>query len=95
MLAAHSNPAAVSGIIRRFCSCDFVRSCSCGEPRPRSGWTAAELTDLRKLMREHGSMARVASLMSRTQRDCNRALFALIGRTPEHALAALEAKAAR
>lgn len=79
-----------AGIVRRYCDCGVRQSCRCGLPLASSGWSVAGLTDLRDLMREHGSLKTVARLSGRSVRECNRALNALLGRTPVHALAALE-----
>lgn len=86
---------AQPGFIRRFCSCGAVNRCACGLPRPESGWTVAGLTALRQAMKDHLCLATVSAVTGRTTHDCNVALFALMGRTPAHALAALEAKAAK
>lgn len=95
MLSQTASPALLGSFVRRFCSCGFVRACGCGEAQPISGWTVTGLTELRQLMREHGSLLRVAALLMRSGRDCNVALDALLGRSPTHALAVLEARAAR
>lgn len=94
MAASHAL-AMGPALLRRFCRCDFVSPCGCGQEPPRSGWTVAGLTGLRDLYREHRSLTRVAALTSRRQHDCNVALDALLGRTPTHALAVLEAQAAK
>lgn len=94
MAAGHAL-ALGPALVRRFCACDFVSPCRCGLEPPKSGWTVAALTEVRDLMREHRSLAVVASLTSRTRRDCNIALDALLGATPTHALARLEARAER
>lgn len=82
-------------VVRRFCACVRANECRCGLPRPASGWTVERLTSLRALMREHGELGIVAAILGESTSQCNRALFALIDRTPVHALAALEAKVAR
>tara|TARA_R110002167_G_scaffold12963_6_gene54894 strand:+ start:5971 stop:6252 length:282 start_codon:yes stop_codon:yes gene_type:complete len=92
MAACHAL-AMGPGLLRRFCSCDFT--CSCGAERPQSGWSVSGLTELRALMLEHHSLTKVSALLSRSQRDCNVALDTLLGRSPTHALAVLEARAAR
>lgn len=79
-----------AGMLRRYCACGVINRCGCGLPVAASGWSVAGLQDLRDLMREHGSLHAVAALTGRSVRECNRALNALIGRTPAHALAALE-----
>lgn len=86
---------AQPGFIRRFCSCGVNNRCSCGLPLPATGWTVAGLTEVRQAMKEHLSLSAVVEITGRSRHDCNVALFALMGRTPAHALAALEAKAAR
>jgi len=84
-------PVPIDLIVRRFCACGAMNRCDCDLPPPRSGWTVDSLTELRQLMREHGSLETVAMITGVSRRDCNVALNALIGRTPVHALAALEA----
>jgi hypothetical protein len=83
------------GLMRRFCSCGLQNHCVCGLPRPASGWTVGRLSMLRELMREHGSMTIAAQLLGESTHNTNLALDALLGRTPTHALAVLEAKAKR
>ena len=83
---------ASGGFLRRFCECSPGR-CACGLPQTRSGWTVESLTELRDLMALHRSVAIVARMTGWNARDCNIALNALMGRTPVHALAALEALA--
>lgn len=94
-LGVSAGPLPVDLIIRRFCACGAMNRCVCDLDPPRSGWTVEALAELRQLMREHGSVETVAMLTGASQRDCNLALNALIGRTPTHALAALEAKVPR
>ena len=53
------------------------------------------LAELRQLMREHANLETVALLTGASRRECNVALNALVGRTPAHALAALEARKTR
>lgn len=81
------------GLVRRYCRCDFVRRCTCGDPTPASGWTVERLARLRALMNEHGSVAIAAFLLGEPAQRCNIALNDLLGRTPAHALAVLEARA--
>lgn len=88
-------PRQFTALVRRFCSCDFVRVCHCGLPQTRSGWTVAALARLKREMQEHGSLQRAAETLGESRQRCNIALDALLGRTPTHALAALEAKAAK
>jgi hypothetical protein len=85
-------PAA---IVRRFCDCGITNRCHCDLPPARSGWTVEALAELRQLMREHRSLETVAELTGASRRECNVALNALIGRSPAHALAALEARKVR
>ena len=85
-------PAA---IVRKFCACGATNRCRCDLPPGRSGWTVEGLTELRQLMREHASLETVALLTGASRRECNVALNALVGRTPAHALAALEARKTR
>lgn len=82
-------------LLRRFCSCELERVCQCGGEPSKSGWTVEGLTELKELMREHGSVQTAALLLNRTVHDCNIALDRLMSRTPVHALAVLEAWAAR
>jgi hypothetical protein len=82
-------------IIRRFCACGTKNHCRCDLPPARSGWTVEGLVELRQLMREHASLETVALLTGASRRECNVALNALVGRTPAHALAALEARKTR
>lgn len=91
------SPSAVlvDQVIRRFCECGVHNRCSCGRPPRVTGWTVAKLAELRELMRDHGSVAIAAARIDETVHECNRALNALLGRTPAHALAALEAAKAR
>lgn len=84
-------PMPVDRIVRRFCACGTMIRCHCDLPPARSGWTVEGLAELRQLMREHGSLETVALITGASRRDCNVALNALIGRTPVHAFAALEA----
>lgn len=84
-----------SSVVRRFCACELERICRCGLPRTRSGWSVESLTTLRATMREHGSLETTAAVLGESRRRCNVALNALIGRTPAHALAALEHLAER
>ena len=88
-------PRQFAGLVRRFCGCDFVRVCHCGLPQTRSGWTVGALSRLKLEMQEHGSLQRAAETLGESRQRCNIALDALLGRTPTHALAALEAKAAK
>lgn len=97
-------PAAVStldaftthpGFIRRFCSCGADNRCVCGRPRAVTGWSIGGLMEVRRIMRLHHSLAAVVVQTGRSSHDCNIALNALMGRTPAHALAALEAKTER
>lgn len=83
------------GIIRRYCSCASLRLCTCSLPAPRSGWSIERLERLRQVMREHGSLAIAAAAVDETLQRANIALEALLGRTPEQAMAALEARASR
>ncbi len=94
MAASHAL-AMGSALLRRFCSCGVDSACRCGLPRRLTGWTVEGLTELRELMREHHSLYTVAALIGETTHECNKALDALLGATPTHALARLEAKAAR
>lgn len=94
MAAAHAL-ALGPALVRRFCGCGAANDCRCGLPRPQTGWTVDGLAELRQLMREHGSLETVAYLTARTRHECNLALDALLGATPVHALARLEAQAAR
>jgi len=82
-------------IVRRFCACGARNRCRCDLPPARSGWTVEGLVELRQLMREHASLETVALLTGASRRECNVALNALVGRTPAHALAALEARKTR
>lgn len=94
MAAVHA--LALGGrLIRRFCHCALEQLCRCGLQPSRSGWSVAGLIELQQLMAEHGSVATAARLLNRTLQDCNIALDRLMGRTPAHALAALEAWAER
>ncbi len=88
-------PRQVPGLVRRYCGCGGLNACRCGLPRPNSGWTVASLTRLRTAMRDHGSLQIAAAELGDSVQNCNIALNALLGRTPTHALAALEAKAAK
>lgn len=94
MAASHAL-AMGPALMRRFCSCDFTAPCRCGQEPPKSGWTVHGLAHLWDLMKEHGSLAIAAQLLDRTQHDCNIALDALLGATPAHALARLEARVER
>ncbi len=80
------------GLIRRFCSCGKINICVCGLPQTNSGWTVESLTRLRLSMQEHGSVQVAAFELGETVHRCNVALNELLGRTPQHALAALEAR---
>lgn len=91
---------SMTGIVRRFCDHPLRERgphgwdrppCLCGLPRPVSRWTVAKLARLRQLMHEHGSVAIAARLLDERVHDCDIALAALMGRTPAHALAAIEA----
>lgn len=82
-------------VLRRFCGCPIAGGCVCGLPRPTTRWTVDRLDRLWALMKEHGSVHVAAQLLDETVHECNVALDALLGRTAAHALAALEAKAAR
>jgi hypothetical protein len=65
-------------------------------PMTRSGWTVSKLTELREVAADFGGdLTEIASLIGETRRRCNIALDALVGRTPEQALAVLEAAADR
>lgn len=88
-------PAAFTyaGLVRRYC--DHGAGCGCDLPRAASGWTVEGLADLRRQMREHGSLRTVAIINGRGMQECNLALDALFGRTEVHALAVLEARAER
>lgn len=94
MAASHAI-AMGPALLRRFCSCGVDNDCRCGLPRRMTGWTAGSLGELRHLMREHGSLDVVAALLGETKHECNKALDALLGATPTHALARLEAQAAK
>lgn len=94
MAASHAL-AMGPALLRRFCSCELERACTCDAEPSLSGWSVEALTELWELMRLHGSAATAAHLMRRTLRDCNVALDALLGATPTHALARLEAQAAK
>lgn len=83
------------GFIRRYCSCDLERICRCGLPSSRSGWTIDKLTRLQQAMREHGSLGPAAAEVGETRHRANVALDAMLGKSPVHALAALEARASR
>lgn len=48
-------------------------------------WTPMELARLRLLMRQHGDLNRAAVSLKRTAKECDLALFALMGRTAEAA----------
>jgi hypothetical protein len=93
MAASHAI-AMGHALLRRFCGCAFERACKCGGEPSRSGWTVESLSELQQLMREHGSVQTAALLLNRTVRECNIALDRLISRSPVHALAVLEARAA-
>lgn len=82
-------------IIRRYCRCDLERICRCGLPSSRSGWTVAKLARLQQAMREHGSLGPAAAEVGETRHRANVALDAMLGKSPVHALAALEARASR
>lgn len=94
MAATHAI-AMGSALLRRFCSCGVDNDCRCGLPRRLTGWTVEGLAELRQLMREHHSLDVVASLIGETKHECNKALDALLGATPTHALARLEAQSAK
>lgn len=84
-------PARLSVFMRRFCCCGRCNVCHCGLPRPTSGWTVERLTRLRAEMALHNDLTIVAELLGETRHGCNLALDALLGATPTHALARLEA----
>ena len=83
------------GIIRRYCSCDLERVCGCDLVRTRSGWTVEKLIRLQQAMREHRSLRAAAAEVEETCHRANLALDAMLGKSPAHALAALEARASR
>lgn len=92
--AGEAVPSAFLGaIIRRFCSCELERVCRCGLPRTRTGWTVASLSRLREVHGQTHDLTLTAMMLGETRNRCNLALDHLIGRTPAHALAALEAAA--
>lgn len=80
-------------IVRRYCACGQLNRCTCGLPRPSSGWTVGRLAELRTLRREGFSLEHAAFQVASTPQRCNIALNALVGRTPGHALAVLERQA--
>lgn len=90
-ICAPTNP----GIIRRYCVCELGRGCLCDLASSRSGWTIEKLARLRQSMRDHGSLSIAAAEVDETVRRANVALEALLGRSPQQAFAALEAKVAR
>lgn len=92
---ARASPARLAGFVRRFCECGALNRCVCNRPRPASGWTVGRLSYLRELMHDHGSVGVAADVLGDSVQRCNLALNALLGRTPAHALAALEAAAER
>ncbi|RYE61087.1 MAG: hypothetical protein EOP20_00695 [Hyphomicrobiales bacterium] len=93
---AASHALAMGGaLLRRFCSCPARTTCVCGLKPTKSGWSAPALAELKLAMNDLRSVSVVAVRLNRTTHDCNRALDVLIGRTPQHALAVLEAQSAR
>lgn len=93
---AASHALALGGrLVRRYCSCEPRTPCVCGLKPTRSGWSAPALAELKLAMKQLGSVTATAHRLNRTTHDCNRALDALIARTPTHALAVLEAQSAR
>lgn len=82
-------------LVRRYCGCGSMNRCVCGLPRPASGWTVERLEQLKALSKGGADLATAASALGETAQRCNRALDAMIGRSPTHALAFLERQAAR
>lgn len=93
---AASHALAMGGaLLRRYCSCPAGTDCVCGLKPTRSGWSAKSLARLQDLMTQLRSVSAAAQRMGRTTHDCNRALDVMIARTPQHALAVLEAQSGR
>ena len=95
MLATALSFDAPRAIVRRYCGCGVLNRCICNLPRPASGWTIERLSELRRLKCEGLSLDDAAFELGESRQRCNIALNALIGRTPAHALAALEHQAKR
>lgn len=95
MLAQTTNILANPGLVRRYCSCAIPATECCDLPQRHSGWTVERLAALRREMQAHGSVQKAAEALGESLQRCGIALFALLGRSPAHALAALERQAAR
>lgn len=81
--------------VRRFCACGRNNVCRCDLPRPLTSWSVEALQQLRQRRIAGYDLKQAAAAAGVTVQECNQALDALVGKTATHALAVLEARAAR
>lgn len=96
MSATATTPDALGAhFVRQYCRCASAAVCDCDLPQRQSVWTVESLQQLRQRRLAGYDLNQAAQAAGVTLQECNQALDALLGRSALHALALLEAQAAR